>query len=723
MRLRMPLIPFDMRTAWLQKRIGPLFLCVSLLLFWPLTAFKKTEIWSVYLGNAARQNYVTESLPRTPPHPLWHRRLCEQSIGNLTLSRDFIIAETGLGRYVVLHPETGTVRDTMNLGTYSLGQIILMNQTLLYRTYHPVLKQMMLRAESYPGRIIHWQQPLEPAHWPLKAPFHLIPAGDRHFILWGGKGPRLALVTVNDSGPHWHDLVIPPQTLTAPPIVTQQYVIALVDGKWIRVFDVTKLQSKTFSLPAPALSEIALADARICALTAPATLVCLSLEDWTWQSFKLPEPGRFLFSNPKQFFILTAAGHLFRFNPRVQTTLTPIPGTFPLPSTHPIAVQNRIYIPHNRQILRLNVKNGERRESPVLPERPDHLFSLNNHLIVRARDYLFAWNHPSSSFHQPDWIFKLPCSVPGGFVLDPTAVYAATADTRIMAIHRSDGSIRWSYDTREHIVNPPLLHGSTLFVQNRDYQLLALNARTGERLWSTQTLAGFGFAMNHTENLIFYDSPGRLEAIRWRDRRVVWKSGQPAGPDVRKWFLFRPPAISGSLLALADSRQNLTVWDLTRKAIRWQTSVNLPQGAAPVIARDLLLIRERNRLIAFDLRSGDRRWVAQNIPAGNHPPATDEKYVYLCDRNAVAVIDLQTGRQRALWKWNDSIETPCTVTKNLILVSTRSGQVRALDRKTGKMLWTISLRYPVTYPIVASHKQLFLLSRDGFLYAYGWPTR
>ena len=74
--------------------------------------------------------------------------------------------------------------------------------------------------------------------------------------------------------------------------------------------------------------------------------------------------------------------------------------------------------------------------------------------------------------------------ITGTPALTRDAVYFGGFDHFAYALSRADGHVLWRVDTHKDIARDAVMAGNNVLIGSRTFDLLALNARTGEQAWS-----------------------------------------------------------------------------------------------------------------------------------------------------------------------------------------------------------------------------------------------
>jgi outer membrane protein assembly factor BamB len=133
------------------------------------------------------------------------------------------------------------------------------------------------------------------------------------------------------------------------------------------------------------------------------------------------------------------------------------------------------------------------------------------------------------------WSSKFKGAIDRGPEIGSAGLFVATAADRVFAVDPSDGKTRWQYerDTPEgftiHGNAVPRQHGNAVYAGFSDGYLAALQAETGDLLWSRSLAAASEQFVDVDANPIVYGDrlfaasfSGGLYALRPKDGEVLW---------------------------------------------------------------------------------------------------------------------------------------------------------------------------------------------------------
>ncbi len=237
-------------------------------------------------------------------------------------------------------------------------------------------------------------------------------------------------------------------------------------------------------------------------------------------------------------------------------------------------------------------------------------------------------------------------------------------------------------------------------VYRGEYKRSDWDSSVPERLWSLD--AGDGFAgpvVAQDRVYLFHRIEGeeRVDCLDFATGKLIWKSGYPA--EYRDDFGFDPgprsaPTVDISLGVLVSLGANgdLQCLDLTTGERRWKVQTRKDFGAdkgffgmvsSPLIWKDLAILNiggaSGNGVVAFDLKSGTKRWSQTSDEAGYSSPILvsweDKETVFSWTREALVALEPGSGKILARYPFRSRMSasvnaaTPLHVAQNRIFLT------------------------------------------------------
>jgi len=222
----------------------------------------------------------------------------------------------------------------------------------------------------------------------------------------------------------------------------------------------------------------------------------------------------------------------------------------------------------------------------------------------------------------------------------------------LCALNATTGQLLWSYPTGNYIASTPAVASGLVYFSSPDGNLYALNAATGQLVWSYAT----GFTINDTpliaNGLVYIGaSNGVLYALNGITGQVAWKSTFQS--------IFSTPSIDGGLLYVS-ARGALYALKSQTGQIVWHVQA---RGGTPVIANGIIYLSDtvNNKLLALKEQTGALLWSSMypNSYATPSDPSVANGVVYITIRSSCNLEALSATTGVILWQYNTMDQTTC----------------------------------------------------------------
>lgn len=369
---------------------------------------------------------------------------------------------------------------------------------------------------------------------------------------------------------------------------------------------------------------------------------------------------------------------------------------------------------------RHNIGEGSGNRSQIMsPPVADNgrVFVLDGEAMVTAMDagtgdQVWRVNLKPSELEQSDGVFGLPFTggarpggggFGGGVAVSGGKVFVSSGYRVMTALDAATGQVLWSTRVDVPLHGAPTVSGSRVYVVDLENQIIAFDTTTGQQDWSYR---GIG-------------EPARI---------MLASSPAVTGDTVIA------PFSSGELVALRASTGQ-AVWQqaLSRTSRTSALSQLRDVAGRPVIHRSVVYaVSHSGVLSALDIRTGQPKWT---LPiAGVNAPLVVGDAVYVVSKTGELTVinretgqvywthDLNEGRVRqeggVLGLWDRTVRPawagPILATNRLILVNS-DGEAVAFDPKTGALQSTIRLGAPAYVAPIAYNGALYVVTDNGQL--------
>jgi outer membrane protein assembly factor BamB len=331
----------------------------------------------------------------------------------------------------------------------------------------------------------------------------------------------------------------------------------------------------------------------------------------------------------------------------------------------------------------------------------------------------------------------------GDVISSPTVlgetVYVGSGDGRLYALDRNTGARKWAFDSGNPIPSSPAVGGGAVYFGTRDGHFFGVDARTGKQRWTLATGPVMPWPWGHESGDVYLSSPafadgtvffgagdGRVYAVDAATGKEKWRA-QTSG-RVRS-----SPAVDASRVYVGSADGRVYAFDRATGAQKWKfetEGVKLESGkfgfdrrtvqSSPAIANGTVFVGARDGWIyAIDATSGAEKWrFDHKVSWINTSPAVLDGVVYAGSSDGQFVQALEAASGRELWRTTTGVTwSSPAVAGDMLYVGDGAGRLHALDRRTGKILWSFRTGSTMHSSPTVSGDLIIVGSTDGGVYA------
>jgi outer membrane protein assembly factor BamB len=352
------------------------------------------------------------------------------------------------------------------------------------------------------------------------------------------------------------------------------------------------------------------------------------------------------------------------------------------------------------------------------PDRPTKLVAFPESLKIQK-----VWSEKVGGS-------KVPLRLGLALDVEGDTVYAAGEKGDIAAFTLQNGRKEWETHTKLPLGGAVGFGDGKIVVGTTDGDVLALDARTGQRLWTTNVTAEILAAPAVSPRLVLVRGvDGKLHALAMADGHELWQQQQ----SVPKLSLrgTASPAIAGDVAVTGFDNGRVVATSLSDGASVWETQLQIPAGKtdidrladidtrAKIMGNDLYVVGFQGKVAMMALDSGQIWW--SHDTSSYRGVALDDETVYVSTASGeVVALKRRTGievwRQKGLA--HRGLSGP-TLAGDAIVVADYQGYVHWLDHSTGAIIGRIragKVRY--TNAPVYADGLLLLLNDRGVIDAF-----
>lgn len=309
-------------------------------------------------------------------------------------------------------------------------------------------------------------------------------------------------------------------------------------------------------------------------------------------------------------------------------------------------------------------------------------------------------------------------------------VFVAGCEGRVWSLDAEDGKTLWEKNLKTPITAGPAVSENVVVVTTKRPAMIALNSGTGAVVWEAsehhEILAPVSFSGG---NLFSHALDDTVMARRVQDGTMVWQVQNPPLNLVLRKNARPVPVGKDILVGFADGK--LIAFNRTTGAVTWIQELSTPVGhdefqrmvdvsAEPVVSGDkVFAVNFQGKVSALKAQSGDKAW--SHAASSFSGLAVQDNVVVVSDSQGVLLaLDKKTGKN--LWTQaglkGRHLSTPAT-TQEYIFVGDEQGQLHVIRLTTGEYLTRIKASgVPIEVAPVVVGKRLFVLGQGSVVSAY-----
>ena len=292
-----------------------------------------------------------------------------------------------------------------------------------------------------------------------------------------------------------------------------------------------------------------------------------------------------------------------------------------------------------------------------------------------------------------------------------------TASSFVYAIDAATGTVLWS---RKHPysllpTDPTVAHGMVYVGTLGDDTLRAYNARTGAIRWT------FGGAGAPADPVVVGDvlylsvNTGYVYALDARTGQVLWTSPHvgPISPNA--------VAVAGTMVYAGSDDRHLYAFDRRDGHIVWSAPTRGGMPSSPAVSHGRVFVGSADRhLYAFDAATGHQLWKRPTGDDVYSSPTTAYGRVFVASTDGVLhAFDQALGTPRWTVPTGGKVTLPSPVVANgVVYIGSQDDSMYAVDAMTGQILWSYATGAVPGASAAVADGVLYFGSDDQTIYAF-----
>jgi outer membrane protein assembly factor BamB len=308
------------------------------------------------------------------------------------------------------------------------------------------------------------------------------------------------------------------------------------------------------------------------------------------------------------------------------------------------------------------------------------------------------------------WRYDAAGEITGSAATANGLVYFTGKRGDLFAVDVQSGDLRWQAHLGDYVSkSTPAIAGNTVVVAG-GYALFAFNAATGEQLWKLPVQYAAQSSPTIDGSVAYVASQtGRVYAVDIASGAQIWSYNAEA-------VIFSAPAVSGPYLYVGTDSGVVHALRIDRGTAVWKTQVGGNIFASPAVIDGKVIVEGRGQaVVALSADEGTEVW-RYGISGQSSVAISDGLVIAGSDDGGIHAIDLATGQPAWLFPTGSPVLSSPVIVGSTIFAA--SGlNLYAINLTDGAGLWRFSTTDTIEASPAIANGQIYLGSRDGFLYA------
>lgn len=306
-----------------------------------------------------------------------------------------------------------------------------------------------------------------------------------------------------------------------------------------------------------------------------------------------------------------------------------------------------------------------------------------------------------------------------GPIVAAGTVYANDHDGRVLALDLATGKERWRLEFEAGFVAPPAYHNGVVYVGDYDGTLRALDAADGTEKWHYETGLQIDASPNFYEDTVLFTSQdGSLYCLKQETGAFQWKYSTADQ-------LQCGPTLAGNRTFLGGCDSQLHIIDVrTGELIGKPLPLDAPTGSTPSVFGETVLVPTyRGEIFSFAMPETDPEWRFLDSKLADefkNSVAIANGLAVATSRNKrVFALDIATGDVKWVKVLRKRSDASPVIAGDSVIVAAADGRIIRFDLKTGDEQWLYEVKGAfLGSPAVADGK-LVLTNDRGTIFCFG----
>jgi outer membrane protein assembly factor BamB len=282
----------------------------------------------------------------------------------------------------------------------------------------------------------------------------------------------------------------------------------------------------------------------------------------------------------------------------------------------------------------------------------------------------------------PAELWSFPANVCSAPAAADGTVYVGGYDNTLYALDAATGEEIWTYTTDGPVCAAPTVTDGTVYFASDDGRAYAVDAESGEELWWYETHDWMRSSPAVADGVAYFGGDdGDFRAVDALTGDELWTYGP------NDWVR-SSPAVADGLVYFGSNDDYFNVLNVEDGSFAWSYTTGGDVVSSPAIADGVVYFgSDDGTVYAMDAATGEEIWTFATPDWIQSSPVVADGVVYIgCDDGNVYALSAGTGEE--LWRFTtgDWVRSDLAVGDGVVWAGSDDGNVYALDAETGALL-------------------------------------
>src|SRR5579871_4882411 len=262
--------------------------------------------------------------------------------------------------------------------------------------------------------------------------------------------------------------------------------------------------------------------------------------------------------------------------------------------------------------------------------------------------------------------------------------YVGSFDFNVYALNAVTGVKLWSFPTGSLVESSPAVSGGVVYVGSDDDHVYALNAANAAELWS-YAAKGFVTSSPVVNNGVVYvgAKDGNVYALNAATGALIWKFATHSRSSESS------AAVANGVVYVGSSDGHVYALKASSGTKLWAFSTGAAVSSSPAVSGGVVYVGSDDQSVyALNAASGAKRWSFRTGGLVESSPAVANGLVYVGSfDNRLYALNAATGAKVWSYATGREISSSPAVANGVVYVGSWDYRVYAIDAAGGSFLW------------------------------------